>query len=257
MKLRLEHRIGWAAQYGQALTEFLMLSGVLVTFLLLLPVTGKYQDISHATQMASRYVAFDAAMNGGGGTSFSNGLDVDAEVRRRFFAESTAPIKTRDAVGDFAAHSNANWTMPNGNPLVPNKANIRAGGVMSADPANGLFSRRSIMELDDIGAVNAVVTAPLARMPQGISALEPLSSMDIIIERRMMMMVNPWASSDYAATNSVVARNTNSEHQTDLVRAMAIPAKIAVDLLLDPGVEAPQVGNLQRWQDLVPADRSR
>ncbi len=124
-------------QSGQALTEFLVLSGVLVAFLVLLPVIGKYQDVSHATQMASRYVAFDAAMNGGGGSSFSNSADVDAAVRRRFFAESTAPVKTRDVAGDFAAHSNANWTMPNGRSLLPQKSDIRAGGVMSSDLAPG------------------------------------------------------------------------------------------------------------------------
>ena len=243
------------AQSGQALTEFLVLSGVLVAFLILLPVIAKYQDVSHATQMASRYVAFDAAMNGGGGTSFSNAADVDAEVRRRFFGESTAPIKTRDVAGDFAAHRNANWTTPDGSPLLPKKSDIRVGGVMSSDPAGSLFSLRSTMGLNGTGMVNAMVTTPLARMPQGIQALEPLSSMDIAMERRMVMMVNPWTSSGYAATNSVVARTT--QLQTNLVRTMAAPAQVAVNIGFDPGVRAPQVGNLQRWQDLVPADRRR
>ena len=244
---------GRVAQSGQALAEFLVMSGVLVAFLVLLPVIGKYQDISHATQMASRYVAFDAAMNGGGGHSFSNAADVETEVRRRFFAESDAPIKTRDVAGDFAAHSNANWTMPNGSPLLPRKADISAVGNMSDDPSNYLFSLYSTMGLNGTGMINAVVTAPLARMPQGIRALDPLSSMDITMERRVVMMVNPWTSSSYAATNSMVARTTRL--QTDLVSVMAAPAQVAMNIGFDPGIPAPQVGNLQRWQDLVPADR--
>ena len=35
---------------GQALTEFLVISLVLISLFLLLPVIGKYQDISHASQ---------------------------------------------------------------------------------------------------------------------------------------------------------------------------------------------------------------
>ena len=242
-------------QSGQALTEFLVLSGVLVAFLVLLPVIGKYQDVSHATQMASRYVAFDAAMNGGGGSSFSNSADVDAAVRRRFFAESTAPVKTRDVAGDFAAHSNANWTMPNGRSLLPQKSDIHAGGVMSSDPSDSLFLLRSAMALDGTGLVNATVTAPLARMPQGVQALESLAALDISMQRRMVMMVNPWTASGYAATNAVVARTT--QLQTASVRTMAVPAQVAVNIGFDPGVRAPQVGDLQRWQDLVPTDRRR
>ena len=47
---------------GQALTEFLVVSLVLIPLFLLIPMIGKYQDISHATQLASRYAAFDAVL---------------------------------------------------------------------------------------------------------------------------------------------------------------------------------------------------
>jgi hypothetical protein len=47
---------------GQALTEFLLVSLALIPLFLLLPMIGKYQDINHATQMASRYAAFDAIL---------------------------------------------------------------------------------------------------------------------------------------------------------------------------------------------------
>ena len=36
---------------GQALTEFLVISLVLIPLFLLLPVIGKYQDISHASRL--------------------------------------------------------------------------------------------------------------------------------------------------------------------------------------------------------------
>lgn len=44
-------------QRGQALTEFLVISVAMVPLFLLMPVIAKYQDVSHSTQMASRYSA--------------------------------------------------------------------------------------------------------------------------------------------------------------------------------------------------------
>ena len=46
------------SQQGQALTEFLVASLVVVPLFLLIPMIGKYQDMAHNTLMASRYVAF-------------------------------------------------------------------------------------------------------------------------------------------------------------------------------------------------------
>ena len=47
-------------QHGQALVEFLVASVAIVSLFLQVPVIAKYQDIGNSTQMASRYVAFDA-----------------------------------------------------------------------------------------------------------------------------------------------------------------------------------------------------
>lgn len=50
-------------QAGQALVEFLAMAAPLLGLFLLMPMIGKYQDIAHATQMASRYAAFDATVH--------------------------------------------------------------------------------------------------------------------------------------------------------------------------------------------------
>lgn len=239
---------------GQALTEFVLLAGAMALFLVLLPVLSKYQDVSHSTQMASRYLAFDAAANGGQHSDFSAAPDAQAAVQRRFFAESSGLIVSAEVADQAADQRNGFWTLPNGESLLPDRASVAALSSMSAGPASSLFTLRSLMGLSNAGLVTADVTVPLARMPGGISVLETLSTMDVELERRMVMMVNPWPASGYAVTNGVVARSTDL--QTGLVSALNIPTGLVVEVL-DPGLSAPQVGNLARWEAVVPTDRRR
>ena len=83
------------AQTGQALIEFLVVALALLPLFLLIPVIAKYQSIAQATQMASRYAAFDGLVRNEVQNS-SKPLDqLQDEVRRRIFSNSDAPIKTR------------------------------------------------------------------------------------------------------------------------------------------------------------------
>ena len=106
-------------QAGQALVEFLAMAAPLLGLFLLMPMIGKYQDIAHATQMASRYAAFDATVHNDAAGSSKPPAQLAAEVRRRYFSRPDAPIKTGDTAGDFDAHRNPLWTDPAGNPLIP------------------------------------------------------------------------------------------------------------------------------------------
>lgn len=81
---------------GQALTEFIVLALALIPLFLLIPIIAKYQDIAYATQIASRYVAFDVMTRADGNSSSKPQKKLEDEVRRRFFGNSDAPIKTDD-----------------------------------------------------------------------------------------------------------------------------------------------------------------
>jgi hypothetical protein len=238
---------------GQALAEFLVISGVIAALLLLFAVLAKYQDVSHATQMASRYVAFDAAVNGGrGAKTYAAAADVDVEVRRRFFAETAAPIKTGDAAGDFKANSHSFWTLPDGAALLPRKQDVAVQASMSAGPALSMYLLRGLKGLSGQGMVTASVTTPLARMPDHIGALEMLSGMDIRMNRRMVMLVDGWDASGYGRTNDVVRSVT--QVPTSLLKGLDVFVEPAI-LISEMGGKGPAIGDLERWQTLVPADR--
>jgi hypothetical protein len=51
---------------GHALMEFLVVSVALLPLFLLIPVIAKYQSIAYATQIASRYAAFDGLVRNDG-----------------------------------------------------------------------------------------------------------------------------------------------------------------------------------------------
>ena len=90
---------------SQAPTEFIVIAPALVPLFLLIPLIGKYQSISHATAMASRYVAFDAMANNAGMGGYQPRAQLEQKVHCRFFSNSNAPIKTNDEAGDSKARS--------------------------------------------------------------------------------------------------------------------------------------------------------
>jgi hypothetical protein len=106
-------------QRGQALTEFLVLAVALLPLLLLMPVLAKYQDISSATQMASRYAAFDAmSRNDATGSSWKPEAELAAEISRRFFSSPNTPIRTGEGAGNGKSQQNLFWRDPQDNALI-------------------------------------------------------------------------------------------------------------------------------------------
>lgn len=92
-------------QAGQALVEFLAMAAPLLGLFLLMPMIGKYQDIAHATQMASRYAAFDATVHNDAAGSSKPPAQLAAEVRRRYFSRPDAPSRraTRQVISTRTA----------------------------------------------------------------------------------------------------------------------------------------------------------
>lgn len=266
-----------AAVRGQALVEFLGLALILVPFLLLLPMIAKYQDIAHATDMAARYVAFDATVRNDAAGSWKPNGELAGEVRRRFYSNASAPIKTGDTPGDFKAHQNLFWRDPLGNALIRNFNNdvrISFGEGASQDPGAGFrgvgegtpFLRHDTMDLEARGVFRGNVSVSVANLPDSLTgptrSYEGLKSLNLVIRRHVDLVPDGWTAKDADHTASRIDHaeiNAGSTFNLPLFREVPKAVEAAVVLMEIPSGClshcGPRLGELEYWKDVVPADR--
>lgn len=253
---------------GQALAEFLTLAVALIPLFLLVPMIGKYQDLSHATQLASRYASFDAITRNAMQGSWKPEAQLADEVRRRFFSNSDAPIKTNDVAGDSDSYRNPFWQDLKGNPLVKNFNDVQlsfgtAHGASHADAftatvVGDVFNTLPVvnaaaMGLQAHGAYTANVSVTLANLPAGIRSLEPLNDINLTIERHTSVVIDPWTSPSTTETEKRFAK------LVPLNTLLNSPIQTLVDVAITSfdlaEVSPPKFGRLDIWRDVVPQDR--
>lgn len=246
-------------QRGQALTEFLVISLVLIPLFLLVPMIGKYQDISHATRMASRYAAFDAVLRNDSHNSVKQPALLEAEVRQRFFGVASAGIATNPA--QISALRD-NWEDPHGNKLIVAPGDIALSfGVDHGPKHDDAYSRASdttifplagLAKLSSKGIYRANVAVTLANLPAGLRSIEPFDQLNLRMERHASVLADPWTADSPAQTES---RASGLAPLAAVIPEAII--KLAVDVIDMKQVTAPVFGDLERWRDLVPLDRLR
>lgn len=250
---------------GQALTEFLVLAFALIPLFLLIPVIAKYQDIVHATQMGSRYAAFDASIRNHTG-SWKPEDQLASEIRRRFFSNSEAWIKTGDTAGNFAAHRNMFWHGPRGDPLIND---IDSDVTVSFGENAGSHHEEAFIRSSDRGNYQpladrigvetpgihrADVSVRIANLPSGLRSYEPFDRINLAVTRTSSVLIDPWTASSPDHTDERVYRVT----ELDGLRSLGAEADAEVTPIdLVGGIRGPRLGQLDFWQDLVPDDRTR
>lgn len=260
--------------HGQALSEFLVVALVLVPLYLLMPMIAKYQDIAYQTLMASRYVAFDAAVNNEWQDTWKNPAQLAGEVRRRFFSKPDAPIKTNDTAGNFSAHRNPYWNGPKNEPLIndfdadvavsfgQNRSQAQAGSLTAAsdgDPFNRAGNTEAETHIADqlglkpAGVFTGGVTVRLANLPSDVTAYQPLDQINLSVTRRTSVIVDGWAAAD---PQQVVKRIDSKLLVPGTLLRPVQPLAAAVVGIAEAGkVQAPRLGELEFWSDVVPPDR--
>jgi hypothetical protein len=258
-------------QAGQALAEFLAIAFALVPLVLLLPMIGKYQDLAHMTQMASRYAAFDATSFGNMGDGYEAWkppAQLADEIRRRFYSNPDAPIKTGDVAGDFDANRNLLWRDPYGNPLIRNFSDVsisfgnnaaaQSGGFSAGSGADGTpfnsvpFANASTIGLQARGIYTANVAVAVANLPAGFKSIAPFDTLNLSIERHTSLLFDPWGSPTTRETEKRVGRLAPINNALSTIKPLV---DVAVDVLDMNQVTPPDFGNLEPWRDVVPADR--
>jgi hypothetical protein len=253
-----------AKSQGQALAEFLAVAAALVPLFLLIPMIAKYQDISHSTQMASRYVAFDAMARNEAMSSPKPEAQLADEVRRRFFSNSDAPIKTNDTAGDFKANQNLFWRDPDDQALIRNfntdvavsfgtgNSPIHSGGFSAASdgvpfPISGQFG------LAASGIYTANVSVTLANLPSGLKNYEPFDKINLKLTRSTSLVIDPWTAKDPAQVEARISDATI--FPAGKLASAAATAAPLVPVIEVGRISAPKLGQLEFWRDVVPDDR--
>ena len=277
-------------QRGQALVEFIVMALVLVPLFLLLPMIAKYQDMAHATEMASRYVAFEAmTRNADTPDGFKPPAQLSAEVARRFFSNADAAIKTNDVAGDFAANRKPFWVDQHGDPLIQQ---FGRDVSVSFGESNGtshndawiaahdgrpfefnLLNVRDKLGLPAPGLYRANVSIRVADLPSvagsWTQAYDTFNHIGLVMTRSTTVLVDAWGARDPQQVEQRIgdiALTPGSEFGPG--RALH-PAKQVLDVAVGavelpktfPGMCTsdcgPKLGELDFWRDDVPADRLR
>ena len=268
-------------QRGQALVEFIAISMAIVPLFLLMPLIAKYQDIAHTTQMASRYVAFEALASNGGMSSFKPVGQLAGETRRRFFSNADAPIKTNDTAGNFLANRNLFWLDPIGNSLI---SNFETDVTLTFGPGNspdhtGAFTTTSdgtpfntpptgvadVMGLQAKGIYRANVRVALANIPSTANSVtksyDEFTNINLAFTRHTSVAIDSWNAASPAVVESRI--NQPTLVPAGLLSPLAAVTNTAVTLVESPkcfpnclGAQlGPKLGQLDVWRDVVPGDR--
>lgn len=239
-------------QCGQSSVEFVALSFVLVPLMLIVPLLGKYMDIAQTTAVASRYVAFEGTTRN---TSSVDGWKSDAElaqeVRRRFFSNSDAPLKTNDAAGDFNAHRNTLWFDHRNDPLLPEfDQNIQVSTTKESfgQPVGAIFA--SNFGLSEVNLYTGHVNVGIA----DVADLEPFDAIGLSVNRHTALLTDPWSASGSNAVRSKV-KNAGAAFPYQALQVVATPVIPLIQLFekLPGGAPPPDIGRVS--PDRVPADR--
>jgi len=252
---------------GQALTEFLVVALAIVPLFLLVPMIAKYQDIAHSTELAARYAAFDAVTRGDAAGGWKPEAQLSDEVRRRFFSNAEAPIKTNDVAGDFKANQNLFWRGPSGAPLIPSiKDGVQVSYGAGREPRHtdgfsgasdgDAFTLRDRLSLPARGIYTANVAVSVADLPAGLKAYEPFDRLGLVMTRSTSVVIDPWTGK---SPSDVQARLDDiAIFPGGALRPLAPLVDPVVQVIeLGGRIRAPKLGQLDFWSDVVPPDRLR
>ncbi|MES2161627.1 MAG: hypothetical protein V4476_10765 [Pseudomonadota bacterium] len=259
---------------GQGLTEFLVLAVALVPLYLLIPLIAKYQDVASQVAMAGRYVTFEAMTRNDAQSTWKTPAELAGDVRRRFFSNADAPIKTGDVAGNFLANQNLFWRGPDDSALIadfdrdvavsfgPDLKPAHADAFTSASdgkPFNGMAATSlgihtaEKLGLDSRGIYTGNVTVQLAKLPAGLASYKPFDSISLAITRHTSVVIDGWAARSAAQVQTRI--DSGVLVPATKIRGVASVVNGSIALVEAGHIAGPKLGELDFWADVVPSDR--
>ncbi len=231
---------------GQALAEFAVALLALSPLWLLVPMVGKYADVAQTTEIASRYVAFEALAHDPLNGELHDDR-VSADTARRFFSRSDVPIRTGEDPSNAVGERNMLWSDHAGNPLLLDltrdiAAKTKAG---TRDPFPGARAWWHALDLRDRNLITGSVQVQLAHLPQ----LPPFDALNLRMSRQTALLVDDWSalgSSDVKRRIEGAPALYPTAKLDELLRFIGMAPRLLTDEPMKPG--------LPDWQ-VVPCDR--
>ena len=251
--MKIDRHSSPTRQHGQATVEMVVLGFVMVPLILAIPLLGKYMDIAQTAAIASRYVAFEGVVrHSSSNDGWKTDDELSVEVRRRFFSNSDAPIKTDDVAGDFNAHRNTLWFDHQSAALLPEFAtnvSVTTQRESLAQPIGAVFNDSFDLSHDNLntGAVQVKVA--------DIEDFEPFDTLGLVITRSTTLLADPWAASGPASVKDKIAGDGSNLLGAFPYEVLKIEASVLEPFinLLEFNSQAPEVGKVE--PDRVPKDR--
>lgn len=236
-----------AVQHGQATTEFTLLALVLTPLFIALPLIGKHLDLAQRTEIAARYLVFEATVNRADGI-VSRDASLAAEVRRRFFSGGQFPVRSLASGQDEGAHGlDPLWTDPRSRPLLlAPPADITVQSSTRPVPHSLVAAGRDGLALTGGDEHQAVLTVRLRKL----SGLPPFDELGLHIRRHQVIHAGHWAARGPAEVSSRIERAGPLAYPIAGLQMLDRSAGQLPALVLDP---SPEVGRVH--PEIVPCDR--
>jgi hypothetical protein len=259
---------------GQALTEFLVASLAIIPLFLLVPLIGKYQDIANATMLAGRYAAFDGATHNIAQGGWKPSTQLADELRRRFFSNSDAAIKTNDTAGNFKSNQNLLWVDPQNRALIVNfGSDVRLGYGVGNNVAhsmadfssasdsklfNSVVDYPSQLKLVAYGIYQANVSVTIANISASsglLNVYKEFENINLVMNRSTSLVVDPWSADGALQAEQRFGGDPRLFPAAPLSNvAKIVDAEVRIVDALG-GLQGPKLGQLEFWRDVVPIDR--
>lgn len=243
---RLQHGRS-TTENGQATTEFTLLALVLTPLFIAVPLIGKYLDLAQTTEIAARYLAFEATVSEADAAGSSDAA-LAAEVRTRFFGGGGSPLRSLAGRQDEAARSrNALWTDPHARSLLPAPPADIAVETSRRPLAHALAAAGADgLALEGGHEHQVVLTVRL----QDLSGLPPFDALGLAIRRHQVIHSGAWAAHGPADVSSRIERGGALTYPIAGLKTLDRSAGRLPALVLDP---TPEVGRVH--PEIVPCDR--
>jgi len=229
---------------GHALTEFALLGVVITPLLLGIPLLGKYLDLMHETEKATRSTMDEAIVQGAAG-AWPTDDELLLAVRRNGFGPIDAPI--RFAGSERAAAGNPLWVDAAGRPLVTAYADALTVQSSRSDLPS---LTATALHRDSLGlSTNNLFQSTVTLRADDLPGVQPFAIRGLAISRKGAILTDAWTARN---PDDVRARIEHSliTYPIGAVKDILNVPGMAPTLLRDPPM---RVGDFD-WE-VVPCDR--